>query len=444
MPLSRAGLADRVATTAADRAARGSTGRIVVDADDPTAVAVALLVALEEGSGVAVLDPAWPQAIHRQATDRAHSSPRAGGAGGAGGDGDGGDGDLVVFTSGSAGTPRAVIRSAQSWQCSGRAFSELTGIGSGDVVWLPGPLSSSLFLYGLWHAVACGASALADPMAQDTSAVTAVHTTPAQLADLVRARPERHDLRALRTVVVAGAHLPDALARAATGCGWRVVEYYGAAELSFVAARRVEPGTGDCSGLMRAFPGCELQTRDDAGQVLVGRPGTLWVRSPYVSAGYLGGVDGPLRRDADGWASVGDVAELDQDGSLRVLGRGDTAVGTGAHTVLVEDVELVLAGVQGVAEVACLGISHPRLGQLLVAVVVPDKSVDVTVADLAGCLRAVAREQLTSAARPRRWLTCDALPRTSGGKVDRGALSAQSITAGRTVTAEPRTLRPLR
>lgn len=416
MPLSRAGLAGRVATMTTDRAARGSTGRIVVDADDPTAVAVALLVAQQEGSGVTVLDPSWPRALSEQAADRAHSGPRADGAGG---------GDLVVFTSGSAGTPRAVVRSAQSWQCSLAPFSELTGIGAGDVVWLPGPLSSSLFLYGLWHALACGASVLADTTAQDTSAVTAVHTTPAQLSDLVRAGPERYDLRALRTVVVAGAHLPEALARAATGRGWTVVEYYGAAELSFVSASR------DAGSSMRAFPGCELQVRDDAGQVLVGTPGTLWVRSPYVSDGYLGGVEGPLRRDADGWASVGDVAELGQEGCLRVLGRGDSAVSTGGHTVLVEDVELVLAEVLGVSEVACLGIPHPSLGQLLVAVVVPDAASvdgagDPTSADLAARLQVVARERLTPAARPRRWLTCHALPRTGGGKIDRAALSARA------------------
>ena len=72
-----------------------------------------------------------------------------------------------------------------------------------------------------------------------------------------------------------------------------MVEYYGAAELSFVAWR-------DRSGPLRAFPGVETDLRD----------GLLWARSPYLAKGYLSArADRPLRRDSHGWATVGDLAQ---------------------------------------------------------------------------------------------------------------------------------------
>jgi acyl-CoA synthetase (AMP-forming)/AMP-acid ligase II len=205
--------------------------------------------------------------------------------------------------------------------------------------------------------------------------------------------------------------------------GWRVVEYYGAAELSFVAWR-------DDSGPFRPFPGVETELRG----------GMLWARSPYLARGYLdpgtrdsnnsrdssNGRDsndsnnsndtddrgGPFQLDPQGWATVGDLARA-VHGGLEILGRGDAAVTSGGHTVLVEEVEQLLRGVQGVADVAVLGVPHPRLGQVLAAVVVGP-------AGDASLRAAVA--VMPAPSRPRRWLHAEALPRTSGGKVRREAL----------------------
>lgn len=387
----------------------------------------------------AVLDPGWPaalrsRALHQLDADRAADGLPAGGS------------ELVVFTSGSTGSPRGVLRSTASWQHSVAPFSQVSGVGEKDLVWLPGPLSSSLFLFGLWHALASGARTVAtgswrtgdERWARDA---TAVHTTPAQLADLVLL-----PLPELTTVVVGGAHLPLPLAAAARARGWRVVEYYGAAELSFVAVRGRD-------GHLHPFPGCEVQVRSATGGLVRGSPGAVEVRSPYLATGYLGtgysgAAVGPLRCDASGWSTVGDLGVL-EDGTaaeqgggstdrLTVLGRGDTAVTTGGHTVVVEDVEAVLRSVPGVADVVCLGQPHPRLGELLVAVVVAGAGVHR--AALGRELRRCSREQLAAPARPRRWLTCSRLPRTTGGKNDRGALG-RLLAADADGTGTP--LRPL-
>ena len=134
---------------------------------------------------------------------------------------------------------------------------------------------------------------------------------------------------------------------------------------------------------------------------------------PALANGYLTtNPDGPFRLDPQGWATVSDLARA-AGGGLEVLGRGDSAVTIGGHTVVVEEVERLLRSLPGVDEIAVFGAPHPRLGQVLTAVVV-GSVVDAT-------LRA-AVAQMPAPSRPRRWLHADALPRTSGGKVRRDAL----------------------
>src|SRR5690606_5406831 len=145
----------------------------------------------------------------------------------------------------------------------------------------------------------------------------------------------------------------------------------------------------------------------------------VWVRSPWVSRGYLARATGPLRRDG-AWSTVGDLADpLPPDGGALVLrGRGDGAILTGGPTVVPEDVEVVLRAVPGVRDVVVLGTAHRRLGAVVSAVVECDDR-----PGLRAHLERVARGALAPAQRPRRWYGTRALPRTPSGKPARGAVS---------------------
>lgn len=333
---------------------------------------------------------------------------------------------LVVVTSGTSGHPRPVLRTAASWTSSFEPLRELTGIGPDDRVLLTGPLHATMHLFAAVHTLAVGGHLVDDP-----ATATVAHAVPSRLATLL----DQLDALAaapLRTVVVAGATLPDALAARAHDRGLTVVEYYGAAELSFVAARRVP-------GPLRPFPGAEIRLRE----------GVLWVRSPYLSLGYPVGVDGPYRRDADGFATVGDLAEevdaadVGTAPGLRIRGRGDAAITTAGATVIAEDIEQTLLTLPGVAAVAVLGVPHPRLGQLVVAVLEPAPGWESARA-LTGIRRA-ARRRLHEQSMPRRWLIADALPRTPSGKVARHAVAASlaALDDGRPAPDGAPALRPL-
>lgn len=315
------------------------------------------------------------------------------------------------LTSGSTGRPRAVVRTRASWTGSFPHLSALAGIGPDDVVLVPGPLVSSLYSFAAVHALATGATVVL-PGRRATGVppgrlhrATVVHVVPHLLPAVLDALADSGGPP--RTAVVGGAALPPEARDAAARAGVRVVSYYGATEMSFVAVDA--DGTG-----LRPFPEVEIQVRD----------GEVWARSPWLAQGYLAGAAGPLKTDGAGWMSVGDRAEPYLPGEpLRLRGRGDGAIQTGGATVVPEDVEAVLRGVPGVTDVVVVGSPHPLLGSVVTAVLEgspPPRA----------ALEAVAREGLDPAQRPRRWYAMGDLPRTPTGKPARGVVAGRLVGDG--------------
>lgn len=307
---------------------------------------------------------------------------------------DGGD-VLRVPTSGtSGGAPRTVLRTLRSWTDSFEPFADATGIDPGDVVLAAGP-STSLFVYARAQAAALGARVIDEPRwrPEYVRGATVAHLTPTMLGDVLQVE----DLD-LRVAIVAGAALAPTLHEEALRRGVDVVEYYGASELSLVAIGR---------GELRPFSSVEVESRD----------GVLWARSPWTALGYADGADGPLRRAGD-WCTVGDTGEV-TDGVVRVYGRGDV-VSTGGATVRVGEVSAALRAAPGVVDCVVLGLPHPRLGEVVAAVVV------------GGDRRAVldhCRSMLEKVQRPVRWYTADRLPVAATGKLGAAELE-RAIDSG--------------
>lgn len=317
--------------------------------------------------------------------------------------------ELALTTSGSTASTRSggriVARTGESWLASAAPLADLAGLGAGDRVAVTGPLHVSMHLYAVLHALWLGATAT-----DRVEGASLVHATPTRLARLV------DDRSAPSAAIVAGAALGDGLRARAAERGIRLVDYYGAAELSFVLA-----GSG---AALVPFPGVEVDVRPgEAGD-------ELWARSPYLA---LGVVDGDrtvgLVRDEHGFATVGDLVECTADGGLRVLGRGDAAITTAGATVLAEPLEARLAAVPGVRAAAAIGEPHELLGQRVAAVVELDPGVALEQ------VVAAARAEFSPVELPRRWFVHE-LPRTDSGKLARGALR-DAIAAGRLGPGHP-------
>ncbi len=282
-----------------------------------------------------------------------------------------------------------MVRTAGSWARSFPYVSDLLGLGTSSRVWVPGPLGATMNLFGAVHAVHSGAALVDSP-----AAATHAHLTPTALSKGLA------ELRGVH-VLVAGDRLSQSLHDDAVAAGARVSHYYGAAELSFVAWGRHEAN-------LQPVPEVEIRPRE----------GLLWVRSPYLCEGYDGD-GGPLRRDPDGFATVGDRGAL-VDGLVLVSGRGSDAVTTGGATVLVADVEAaVRPAVSG--DLAVVGLPHPDLGEVVAAVLTDRRCF--------GAARERSKAVLSPASRPRLWFAVPVLPVTSAGKVDRAALTTMLVSS---------------
>ncbi len=395
---------------------------VVVDAANPRDLVDGVVRALDAGRAVAVLDARWPavrvEAARAQARQHAADlSPH----------------DLVVFTSGTGGRPRAVHRTLASWQASAQALSTLLGLCSQDVTWLPGHPAATLSLYAAWHALQ-GASTVRFA-GEDAADATIVHAVPSLVPGILAARAAGRQPR-LRVLVTVGDRVPARLHGRCVELGLRLVAYYGAAELSFVAV------AADETRGYRPFPGVELDIRE----------GMLWSRSEYQALGYLGDPGarhGPLRRTPDGWACVGDRARWTGEGLVEILGRAGEAVTVAGHTVVVEEVEGVLREHDDVEDVLVVGLPDRVHGQRLVALWTGGALAPPAVGgrpDQDGpALRRPTEEAaivaaLPSPARPRRWINVARLPRTAAGKPDR--VAARALASRLTSTGGPGDARP--
>lgn len=307
--------------------------------------------------------------------------------------------DLLAFqTSGTAGQARTVLRTSRSWVESYPHVSALTGLTPASRVWVPGPLSASMNLFAAAHAAWAGAEVVAAP----------THATHANLTPWMLRRQVAEDPAVLSGLhlVVAGDRLSSSLRNTAVSTGARVSHYYGAAELSFVA-------WGGHAESLRPFPGVEVAARD----------GELWVRSPYVCQAYAE-AQHVLRRDPDGWVSVGDRGEVqfDDDGNLVTIFGRSGGVTTAGATVLEADIEHALR-LEASGDVAVVGIPHPDLGQVVAAVVTHPGDVER--------LHEVSRRVLAPQQRPRRWFHLASLPLTNNGKVDKEAIVRALAKEGR-------------
>ncbi len=311
------------------------------------------------------------------------------------------DAVMTLSTSGSTGIPRLVRRTVGSWRASLDPLARIIGLGDDDVVWATGPSASTMTRYAVWQAVAAGIPVTVTGPWRGVPAhagqATVAHCVPVVAEALARAAHRQHrgvTRWRLRALVVAGGAPRPGLRQRAADAGLTLIEYYGAAELSFVGI------DVDGRGLL-PFPGVEVQICE----------GALRARSGYLAES----VDGRPVAGADGWASVGDRARWSGSGRFRVLGRAGAAT-VGGTTVHLAEVEAVLAETPGVQEVVCAAVPDGLLGERVVAMVHPLPGHDPVPALRRTALR------LAPAARPTRHLVADALPRLKGGKVDRTAL----------------------
>lgn len=216
--------------------------------------------------------------------------------------------------------------------------------------------------------------------------------------------PEVGALSALRLCVSGSAPLPaDLCVRFGELTGQQVLERYGMSEtlmnLSNPYDHERRPGT-----VGFALPGVRTRIADND---------ELLVQGPNVFAGYWNRADVDSF-DNDGWFHTGDLAEISDDGYVRLLGRAKELIITGGFNVYPVEVEDVLRLHPGVDDAAVVGIPDDEWGERVVAFIVGDAPVDE--------LGALAKESLAAYKQPRQWQVIDEIPKNAMGKTSRKEL----------------------
>ena len=240
---------------------------------------------------------------------------------------------------------------------------------------------------------------------------------------LGRARVEAHDLSALRYVTQAGGPLAPSYIRR-----WRELVpharffvMYGqteaSARLTWLPPERLDEKMGSV-GI--PIPGVEIELRDEHGRVVPeGETGEIWARGENIMQGYWRNPERTAETIVDGWLRTGDLARRDADGFLYIVGRNADMIKSGAHRIHPKDIEEAISELDGVVEVAVVGVPDELLGQVVKAVIVaaPDSGLDER------RVKAHCRERLAQYKVPRTVEFVEELPKTASGKIRRFMLA---------------------
>ena len=171
------------------------------------------------------------------------------------------------------------------------------------------------------------------------------------------------------------------------------------------------------------LPGVAARVADDAGAELPrGEPGVLEIQGPGVIRGYW---RLPERTTMDfrhdGFFITGDLATMDAEGRVAIVGRARDLIISGGFNVYPREIELAIDALPGVDESAVIGVPHPDFGEAVVAVVVPLADHVLDEASLVISLQ----DRLARFKQPKRVFVVDALPRNAMAKVQKAMLREQ-------------------
>lgn len=321
---------------------------------------------------------------------------------------------IVVRTSGSTGEPKDVVLSHDAVLASARATSDRLG---GPGQWLLDlPVTSIAGLQVLVRSILAGTDPVLVEEHADLESAMAMLDGVRRYASIVPTQLHRldaderlHVLAGLDALLVGGAATDPGLLDRAREAGVRVVRTYGMTET--------------CGGCVyEGIPLEGVRVRiDDDGQVLLA--------GPMLFDGYA---DAPR---GGGWFATADRGELDDEGRLWILGRMDDVVISGGVNVPLVAVERALRQVEGVGDVAVVGVNDDEWGARVVAAVVPADAVCLDGLRLDLLRDAVTEQGLPRTWAPRQLLLLDELPLVPGGKVDRAGLRSMAAADGRGRTA---------
>jgi long-chain acyl-CoA synthetase len=334
------------------------------------------------------------------------------------------DAALVIFTSGSTGLPKGVVIGHHRLADKIAVLDRLLQFNNRDTVLVPLQLT---FIFGMWVCLLALRSG-ARPILIPRFSAEALRHELARRATVLAGVPSMYralladtsfEMSGLRQVLTGGEVLPKPLAlamhRAAPNAA--LYDLYGLTETGscdFVVGPADQPQALGTIGGTTEGVAFRIATAEGR-EATPGEGGELCVRTPYGMLGYL---DNPqLTADSfhDGYFNTGDLARVDSDGRVQLIGRSKDIVSRGGMKIAPLEIDNLLAEHPGVVAALCAGVPDERLGECIHAVVVPRAGAELS-ADL---LRAWMLERTEKFKVPDAFHFAETLPAGPTGKADR-------------------------
>jgi len=336
---------------------------------------------------------------------------------------------VVIYTSGTSGDPKGVQLTFDNIVQNALSCVEHAGI-SADEVFVGVLPQFHSFGFTAMTAVPLliGASVWYLPRFSPVSVVETIRereasvffAIPSMFGALCRLKnASRESLGSLRLPVSGGEPLPPRVADAfQERFGLEILEGYGLTETSPVVSFNT-PAARRRGSVGRPLPGVDVWAAGDAGQRLgADAEGELHIRGHCVMKGYLNKPEQTAAVLKDGVFATGDVGKVDGDGFLFITGRAKEMMIVGGENVFPGEIENVIAGFPGVAEVAVVGARDDVRGEVPVAFVIPQEGAALDGAKI----RDFCRGKLAGYKVPRDVRVAEDLPRGPTGKILKRAL----------------------
>jgi O-succinylbenzoate-CoA ligase len=343
----------------------------------------------------------------------------------------GGDDNLfIMYTSGTTGLPKGVVHTHNSISWSSMSWATTMDVRYQDRMWLPLPM---FHVAALTCVITCGiggATIVSMPNFDPSAAwgiirderVNIGGAVPAIL-NFMRQVPEfeSFDSPHLRCFITGGAPMPKSLVEMFNQKNLQVVQGYALTETggggTFLLNEYAISKAGS-AGTPSMF--CELQLRDDAGNIFPYGEGEVVIKAPFLLKEYWNRPDATAEAFDQGWFRTGDIAAVDEAGFVLIKDRIKDMIISGGENVYPAEIENVILAHPAVGEVAVIGLEDEKWGEIACAIVVGDQEQASEEEIIKWCSEKLSRYKL-----PKKVEYVDILPRNPAGKVLKRVLRDQ-------------------
>jgi long-chain acyl-CoA synthetase len=295
---------------------------------------------------------------------------------------------VILFSSGTTGTPKGVVLTHRAIITNINAIVEYMKPSSADIFYIIKTMTHTATLTGeLLTGLRVGAGLVArNPVVPPTIILkriedlkpTIVFANPTILRILLKVKSGKFDLSSVRIVYTSGSVAgSELIAEAAAFFSQRarkpvfVLNVYGLTEAGpRVTAQRVERGIPKPGSVGTPIQGVSLLIKNPAGGICTPHEtGRIYVQTPSVMIGYWGDRRSTLLKIKDGWLDTGDLGYQDEDGDVFIVGRADEVIIRGAHNIDPYRIENVIRQIPGVANCLIFGVPDPVHGSRVICAV---------------------------------------------------------------------------